>query len=61
MSHEKPSGMSIKESDSDCEDAFPGLGTMFKYVRKWSNLIQISAFVKVRSMDMPKTMRIFVK
>ena len=38
----------------------PGHGPMFKYVRRWSNLIQISAFVKVRSMDLPKSMRIFV-
>ena len=60
MSHEKPSGMSIKESDSDCEDAFPGLGTMSKYVRTWSNLIQISALVQVGSMDLPKSMCIFV-
>ena len=61
MSHEKPSGMSIKESDSECEDAFPGLGTMFKYVRIWSNLIQITALVKPNSVDIPKTMRIFVQ
>ena len=42
------------------EDVFPGYDTiMFKYVRIWSNLMQISALVKVGSMDMPKTMRIF--
>ena len=41
-------------------DACPAHGPMSKYVRRWSNLIQISAFVKVRSMDLPKSMRIFV-
>ena len=42
------------------EDSFLGHGPMFKFVRRWSNLIQISAFVKAGSMDLPKTMRIFV-
>ena len=36
------------------------LKTMLKYVRIWSNLIQINAFVEAGIMDMPKTMRIFV-
>ncbi len=43
------------------EDAFPGYATMFKFVRIWSNLIHISALVKTRSMELPKTMRIFVQ
>lgn len=37
-----------------------GPGQCSKYVRWWSNLIQNIAFVKVRSMDLPKSMRIFV-
>lgn len=41
-------------------DAGPGHGPMFKYVRRWSTLMQISAFMKVRSMDLPKSMHIFV-
>ena len=42
-------------------DAFPGYGTMFKNVRIWSNLVQNSALVESRSMELPKTMRIFVQ
>ena len=41
-------------------DAGAGHGPMSKYVRRRSNLIQIIAFVKVRSMDLPKSMCIFV-
>ena len=45
---------------SSPEEAFTGYGTMSKYVRIWSNLIQISALIKANSVEMPKTMRIFV-
>lgn len=34
---------------------------MFKSVRILSNLVQITALVKANSVDMPKTMRIFVQ
>lgn len=39
----------------------PGLGngSMFKFVRIWSNLVQITALVKANRVDMPKTLCIF--
>ena len=45
-----------KNSDRDCL----GIGSMFNFVRIWSNLVQITAIVKANRVDMPKTLRIFV-
>lgn len=49
----------IRDTEFNFQVCFSRLCTMFRYVRIWSNLRQISAFVEDRIMDMPKTMRIF--
>ena len=47
--------------NSSSGNVFSGFGSMFKSVQIWSNLVQINAFVKVKSVDIPKTIRIFVQ
>jgi hypothetical protein len=63
-------GTGCRESDSGSLTRGPGsqtlgipglgIGSMFNFVRIWSNLDQITALVKANRVDMPKTLRIFV-
>ena len=64
-------GIGCRESDSGSLTRGPGsqtpgtpglgIGSMFNFVRIWSNLDQITALVKANRVDMPKTIRIFVQ
>ena len=59
-------GIRLRTPDSETgktryQEFFSGIGSMFKSIRICSNLVQVTALVKAISVDMPKTMRIFVQ
>ena len=54
-------GPGLGDPESSFGDAFSRFDSMFKSVQKWSNLIQNRTLVESKNVDMPKTMRIFVR